>query len=332
MKAPVFWQAKPPSLVARLLQPIGAVYGAVTAHRMGRPRVDLGVPIICVGNFTVGGEGKTPAAMLVAGLLIARGERVFFLSRGYGGARRPVEPVLVDPAHHDFRDVGDEPLLLARTAPVIVGANRTRSAQAARAAGASVLIMDDGLQSAGLRFAFALAVVDSRARFGNGLCVPAGPLRAQVGAQVRHVDAVLRIGAQEISDLGTAPIFSANLQPAPEALAALGQANCLAFAGIGRPDKFFATLEEHGIHVHERRAFPDHYPYSSRDLQQLARQAKDGTLRLVTTEKDFVRLPAAWRDTEKVLALPVALELTETQKFSAAIFAALENYRDRLPS
>ena len=327
MKAPAFWQSRPPSAFARLLQPLGAVYGAATVYRMGRPRIDPGIPVVCVGNFTAGGAGKTPTAIMIARLLQSHGERVIFLSRGYGGARRSSAPLLVDSGRHDFREVGDEPLLLARAAPVVVGADRAAAAKIGRGNGASILVMDDGLQSAALSYVFSIAVVDAGAEFGNGLCLPAGPLRAPVKAQMRHVDAVLYIGEREISDVGSAAQFLAKTQPDPAVLAALGQANCLAFAGIGRPEKFFATLREHRIHVVVRRAFPDHHPYSARDLQGLAQLALRGGLQLITTEKDAVRLPLGWRLENNVRTVPITLHLAQEAAFSNLLFAAIDRYR-----
>src|SRR5208283_4813921 len=181
-----FWAARKPGALARLLQPVGALYGAVAARRMRRPGARVGAPVVCVGNFVAGGAGKTPTALELARLLISDGRRVAFLSRGYGGARR-AEPLQVDPTLHSAAIVGDEPLLLARVAPCWVGPDRVRSARMAVEAGADVLVLDDGLQNPALEKTLAFAVVDGEAGFGNGLCVPAGPLRAPLAAQAPMV-------------------------------------------------------------------------------------------------------------------------------------------------
>ena len=183
-------------MLARLLQPAGWAYGRATARRMREAGERAGAPTICVGNFVAGGAGKTPAALALARMLIADGRRVAFLSRGYGGAER-VEPLLVDANAHTAAIVGDEPLLLAKLAPCWVGADRVRSARSAIEAGANTLVLDDGLQNAGLVKDLAFAVVDGETGFGNGLCVPAGPLRAPVSAQLPFVRALIVLGGED---------------------------------------------------------------------------------------------------------------------------------------
>ena len=196
VRAPRFWVKPRPTLLARLLQPIGFAYGRTTARRMREQGERAGAPTICVGNFVAGGAGKTPAALALARMLIGDGRRVAFLSRGYGGAER-VEPLLVDPNAHNAAIVGDEPLLLARIAPCWVGTDRVRSARRAIEAGANALILDDGLQNPALVKDLAFAVVDGETGFGNGLCVPAGPLRAPVAAQLPFVRALIVLGGDE---------------------------------------------------------------------------------------------------------------------------------------
>ena len=184
MIAPRFWARERPGLAARALAPLGALYGLATARRMARPGTRVDAPVICVGNYVVGGAGKTPTAIAVARLLQNAGERVAFLSRGYGGAPRAA-PTRVDPHLHGALAVGDEPLLLARVAPCWVGADRVAAAREAIADGASVLVLDDGLQNPALVKDYAIAVIDGEAGFGNGLCFPAGPLRAPRNARRR---------------------------------------------------------------------------------------------------------------------------------------------------
>jgi tetraacyldisaccharide 4'-kinase len=312
MRAPAFWQ-RPSSPIASLLRPAGFVYGMVAARRMGRMGERAGAPVVCVGNFTAGGAGKTPTALAVAKLLIEAGERPVFLTRGYGGCL--AGPVRVDPERHGAQDVGDEPLLLARTAPTIVARERPAGARLAVESGAGVIVMDDGLQNPSLAKDLTLAVVDGQAGVGNGLCLPAGPLRAPLRAQWPRVDAVVVIGAggeavaREAAGRGK-PVIRARLEPDPETATRLRGRRVLAFAGIGRPEKFFATLEVCGAQVIVRRPFPDHYPFSASDLAALVAAAEADSLEIVTTEKDFVRIetaPALRGFAARVTPVPVRL-------------------------
>ncbi len=297
MRAPAFWWRARPSLLARLLRPPGLIYGAVAGRRMRKPGGRAPLPVVCIGNFTAGGAGKTPTAQAVAALLGAAGERPAFLSRGYGG--RLSGPVRVEP-HHRAADVGDEPLLLARTGPAIVSRDRKAGARLARQIGATVLVMDDGLQNPSLLKDCAIAVVDGAAGIGNGLTIPSGPLRAPMGAQWPAVDAVLVIGdgaagdavAREARRRGK-PVFRARLAPDPVQAEALRGRRLLAFAGIGRPEKFFDTLRACGATLAATRSFPDHHPYTAADLAGLRDEAARQGLQAVTTEKDFVRIAGA---------------------------------------
>ena len=314
MKAPGFWKARAPTALARLLSPAGAVYGAVTARRMRRAGVRVGAPVVCVGNFVAGGAGKTPTAMALARMLTADGRRVAFLSRGYGGARR-AEPALVDPGLHTAESVGDEPLLLARIAPCWVGPDRVRSARAAVEAGADVLLLDDGLQNPTLAKDLAIAVVDGEQGFGNGLCVPAGPLRAPLAAQAALVGALVVVGGAEATRRIVAavapgrPTFAATLEPDAVAAAALIGREVVAFAGIARPEKFYATLRRIGALIVAQRDFPDHHPFRPREIEALVEEAARRGAILVTTEKDRVRLGPAYA--RAVVALPVTLRFEE---------------------
>jgi tetraacyldisaccharide 4'-kinase len=312
MRAPAFWNAPRPTLAARLLSPLGALYGAVAAARMRGEGARVGARIVCVGNFTLGGAGKTPAALALAEDLIARGERVAFLSRGYGGSLSGATPVEVDPARHSAREVGDEPLLLARRAPTVICADRLEGARMARRRGASVIVMDDGLQNPALAKDEAVAVVDGAVGLGNGLVFPAGPLRAAMAAQWPLVKRVLIVGpgaageavAREAAARGKG-VARARLVADPEAVAALTGRRLLAFAGIGRPEKFFETLRAAGLEVVATRAFPDHHPFLEDDLAALRGAAAARGLTLVTTEKDLARLDPSRR--EGIVALPARL-------------------------
>jgi tetraacyldisaccharide 4'-kinase len=323
--APRFWRSERPGLIARALSPLGALYGAATAARMTRAGAKVSAPVVCVGNFVVGGAGKTPAAIAIAKLLQGAGERVAFLSRGYGGAARS-EPLLVDPLTHSARLVGDEPLLLARVAPCFVGADRVKSAKAAIEGGASVLVMDDGLQNPALRKDLSFAVVDGETRFGNGLSFPAGPLRAPLGAQSRWVDAMIVIGggADAVRSVESAapgkPVIRAWLQPDAIASAKLVGRSVLAFAGIARPEKFFASLASIGAAVAASRVFADHHLFSAREIERLIAEASARDLILVTTEKDLMRIATAYA--AEVVALPVTLTFEEPRGVRRLLAAA----------
>ncbi len=310
MRAPRGWRDPRPGLLARALSPLGAIYGAATARRMARPGVRVEAPVLCVGNFVAGGAGKTPTALALARLLRAAGERPAFLSRGYGGEAR-ADSQRVSLGADSARRVGDEPLLLARLAPCYVGPDRVASARLAIEDGASVLIMDDGLQNPALEKTLTAAVVDGEAPFGNGLCLPAGPLRAPVEAQMRHVDALVMIGGDADAAAALAeraprkPLFLASLKADAIAASHFIGRPVLAFAGIANPEKFFATLSGIGAQVVETAAFPDHWRFRPREIERLAARAARRGLTLVCTEKDFVRLPAAFAD--EAQALPVTL-------------------------
>jgi tetraacyldisaccharide 4'-kinase len=333
LKALDFWAERSPNFIAACLAPVGEIYGAVTAWRMAQPGFRVGVPVICVGNFVAGGAGKTPTAIAIAHLLREMGERVAFLSRGYGGAKgRSV--VAVDPNVHSADEVGDEPLLLARVASCFVARDRRLAAQAAIVAGASVLVLDDGLQSPTLGKDFSFAVVDGGAGFGNGLCLPAGPLRARPTMQLPHVSAVVFVdglsdaSAPAYRSVAAKPIVNARLEPDPAVAARLRDQRVLAFAGIGRPRKFFATLEALGADVIVARSFGDHQRYAPLVLEALFAEAASRGLTLVTTQKDFVRLPPSFA--EKVTALPVALRFEDAGKVVSLLAEALARRRAAL--
>jgi tetraacyldisaccharide 4'-kinase len=294
MREPAFWWRNA-GRAAALLAAASAVYAAFAVRRMRRTGGRVGIPVLCVGNFTLGGAGKTPTALALAKILLEQGERPFFLSRGYGG--RLSGPVPVDATLHRARDVGDEPLLLARLAPTIVAHDRVAGAEMARAAGASLVVMDDGFQNPALHKDGSLVVVDGRRGIGNRRVFPAGPLRAPLELQLQRTDAVLLVGEGDLpleleaeTKSRNIPVFRGRFEPDREAVAALSGQKVLAFAGIGDPDKFFATLEDSGIAVPARQAFPDHHRYTPADAAVLLRRAEQEGLVLLTTEKDFVRL------------------------------------------
>lgn len=329
MRSPGFWWRKA-GLAAALLAPAAAAYGAVAARRLAASGAAVGVPVLCVGNPTLGGAGKTPTALAAARLLIAAGERPAFLSRGYGG--RLAGPVAVDPARHTADEVGDEPLLLARVAPTIVAADRVTGARAAIAAGAGVIVMDDGFQNPALAKDLAILVIDGRNGIGNARVFPAGPLRAPLDAQLGRAHAVLAIGdptnaatVLEAAARRGLPVFHGRLVPDSPAVAALADAKVLAFAGIGDPQKFFATLAEAGIAAPLRRQFGDHHHYTAAEASALLAEADRHGLQPVTTEKDFVRLRGTAAHAalaERSRVLPVTLVVEEDEAFRRFVLAA----------
>lgn len=330
MKAPDFWW-RPPGLAARLLQPISAVYGTLAARRMALPGARASLPVICIGNVTVGGSGKTPTAIEVARLLRGMGREPAFLTRGYGGALRG--PILVDPARHGFEEVGDEPLLLARHAPTVIARARPAGAVLAASTGADVIVMDDGLQNPSLQKDLTIAVFDGGAGMGNRLVFPAGPLRAPPSAHWPRIGAVLIVGEGEpgraiAAEAGASglPVLHARLEPEPEQAVRLEGRRVLAFAGIGRPEKFFATLRAVGAEVVETRPLPDHHVYNEREVLDLLADAERGGLVPVTTEKDLVRL-VGFRSSDAragaIVALPVKLACADTERLEALLASAL---------
>ncbi|MBF9231752.1 tetraacyldisaccharide 4'-kinase [Microvirga alba] len=335
MRAPAFWSRKTPSPLACLLWPLGLIYGGVAALRMKRSGERAGLPIICIGNVTAGGAGKTPTALAIADILDDAGESPAFLSRGYGGKLKG--PVQVE-LRHMARDVGDEPILLASMAPAIVSIDRPSGARLAHEIGATVVIMDDGLQNPSIRKDCAIAVVDGATGIGNGFCLPAGPLRAPLSAQWSAIDAVLVVGdgvggeavASEAKRRGKR-VFSATLVPDSGMAETLRGQKVLAFAGIGRPDKFFDTLRAAGASVEEARPFPDHYAYGPGDLAVLKKEAERRGLHPVTTEKDLVRIQSldGTEPWPALRALPVRLRINEEAAFRNFILRRIGERRLR---
>ena len=327
MKAPGFWWGNP-GVASALLSPLAALYATIAARRMAQPGERIGIPVICVGNPTVGGAGKTPTAIAIARLLIAAGERPMFLSRGYGG--RLAGPVLVETAHTAVQ-VGDEPPLLARVAPTIVAANRVAGARFAQECGASVVVMDDGFQNPSLGKDLSILVVDARG-IGNGCVLPAGPLRAPLAPQLDRAAALLVVGGgspamESLARERALPIFHATLEPDADAAASLRAKKVLAFAGIGDPEKFFATLRSAGIDAPVRRGFGDHHRYSARQARALIRDADRDGLVLLTTEKDLARLKDDANVAQlaaRARALPVTLKIAESDAFERLVRGAIK--------
>jgi tetraacyldisaccharide 4'-kinase len=307
-QAPAFWHDRRATLLPLLLSPFAAVTAAVTAHRVARPGWRAPVPVICCGNVTVGGAGKTTLALDLGRRLIARGRRVHFLSRGYGGRGRGTHRVAPGDT---AAEVGDEPLLLAEVAPTWTGADRAVSGQAAAEADAEVLVLDDGLQNPTLCKDLSLLVIDGATGFGNGRVLPAGPLREPVAAGASRCQAAMLIGG-DLAGAAAAlpqglPLLRARLAHGPEVGELVGR-RAFAFAGIASPEKFFATLGEAGVALAGRRGFPDHHPYTDSELRRLLDEAARLDAVLVTTPKDAVRLPTARLAEVRVVDVAIAWE------------------------
>ena len=275
--------------------PLGAIYGVIASHRLQREGFDAGIPVLCVGNYHVGGAGKTPAVLALVKLLRELGETPVVLSRGYGGQLRG--PIKVDPERHVAGDVGDEPLMLARTVPVVVARDRIEGVALARSQGASVILMDDGFQNPAIAKNASLIVIDGARGLGNACVFPAGPLRAPLSPQLERTDALIVVGDGSAAEAVAAavaargkPVLKAQVRADEASVAALRGKRVLAFAGIGDPIRFFNTLRSSGIEVVRERAFADHHPFSRGDIETLSAEARRDALTLVTTEKDLARL------------------------------------------
>jgi tetraacyldisaccharide 4'-kinase len=322
MREPSFWhvrdrrsRASAPTL--RLLTtPLAALYAAAGARRIARTTpIDAGLPVICVGNLTLGGAGKTPVASEIRRRLVAAGVRAATLSRGYRGEQ--TGPLQVDPLTHSARDVGDEPLMLAASGESWIAKDRPAGAHAMKNAGVAAIVMDDGHQNPLLRKSLSLVVIDAVDPFGNGFVFPKGPLREPVAAGLSRADAVVLVGDGDApSELAAfkRPILRARLAPAPAPQPGL----YIAFAGIGRPERFFDSLKANpGVDLADAVPYPDHHAFQSSDLDFLMKLAAERSARLITTHKDHVRLPPSAR--ADIAVAPVEMRFADGAALDALL-------------
>jgi tetraacyldisaccharide 4'-kinase len=335
MHEPAFWH-RPSSALSLFLSPLAAIYGAVAARRMQRKGLDAGIPVFCVGNYHVGGAGKTPTVLALVRLLRDLGETPVVLSRGYGGRLRG--PIMVEPDRHLATDVGDEPLMLARTVPVAVARERLDGLALAKSKAATVIVMDDGFQNPAIAKDASLLVIDAHRGLGNARVFPAGPLRAPLSPQIDRTDALIVVGEGSAADSVAAaivaqdkPVLTAQIKADDTALSSLRGRRVLAFAGIGDPDRFFRTVRGHGVEVVGQRAFADHHPFTQDEIEALVAEAKRDALIPVTTEKDLARLAAGgqlppWA--QGIVAFPVRLEFDSALKLRRFVSDRLFRARD----
>lgn len=328
MKAPKFWQNPTPSWLALLVFPLSCFYNFLLYLRLKRKGYKSQIPVLCVGNYVLGGAGKTPTALALCSMLEEQGYRCVFLSRGYGG--RFKGPLLVDLNKHTSKEVGDEPLLLARSAPTIISKSRVSGCHYCEQLNADIIIMDDGMQNPSLLKDLTFAVWDEVRGAGNGLPFPSGPLRGSFAIQECLAQAIILISPFEkesknqsfskVSDFNI-PVFKSYLKVKTREKEFIKGKNIIAFAGIGYPEKFFETVRECEAVLVQTHSFADHHPYQREDILKLLKQSKEEQAILLTTEKDYVRLlPVLSQDElKKIYTLPVYLEFSEPHNIFSLI-------------
>lgn len=326
MKAPAFWNEKhgrgAAPLTRALLTPLSWIYSSIAKRRYEKVQpTKLPVPVICVGNISLGGSGKTPLAMAIAKTLLSEGKNPAFISRGHGGSIK--QPTQVNPRKHNYTQVGDEPLLLAEIAPVFIGRDRLQAAQLAIDNGAGCLIMDDGFQNPTLHKDLAIITIDTGIGHGNGRVFPAGPLREPVAQAVTRTDAIVLIGKEKQPDLAgfSGKVFRSHLQTPDKA----ASGKMIAFAGIGRPEKFFSSLRAAGADLEQEIAFADHQPYTDKHVADLFAWATSSGAKLITTAKDLMRWPEEFRN--ELLIWPVELVFDPVDDVSALLQKVLPKCR-----
>jgi len=306
MKTPKYWQSN--SIISKLLEPIGLIYGGLTAMRLKfkKPR-KTDVPVICIGNITAGGTGKTPVSVSIAKMLATEMFHPFFVTRGYGGK---LQNVVVNLKKHSAQEVGDEPLLLAKQAPVVVNANRYEGAKLAIKEGADIIIMDDGFQNPSLHKDLSFLVFDGNYGIGNGKIIPAGPLRETLSDGIKRADALIILGNDKhhLAERTKLPVFFAHTEPVQTTIS---HQRIVAFAGIGHPQKFYHTLSMQGFEVVKTIDFPDHHFYSKDELESIVKIAQQLNAEIYTTGKDFVKIPPSMHKYINVLEIAVVWDEPE---------------------
>ncbi|WP_169568581.1 tetraacyldisaccharide 4'-kinase [Sneathiella limimaris] len=308
MKAPKFWNSNRNSIWPVVLSPLSFIYGFASRVRFtGKRSKKVSVPVICIGNVVAGGAGKTPVAMAVAEYLKQIGWKVHFLSRGYGGSLAGPERVVLDV--HTADQVGDEPLLLATVAPTWISRDRVIGAEAAIEAGAEIIVMDDGMQNPLLEKDITVLVLDGGYGLGNGWLMPSGPLRERFSEALKKADFAVWVEGdlEQPLDVGTLPLFKARVVPHELQSELVGE-KVIAFAGIGRPEKFFRSLRQAGAELVETVEFADHHAYSQEDIMNLVERAALHNAALVTTRKDYVRLSPEARMMTTVFDIDLVFE------------------------
>lgn len=325
LQAPDFWYANPDDTVAFVLRPLGWIYALVgrLRHLFTTP-FRTTVPVICVGNLTAGGTGKTPLAIAIGERLKAQGLRVAFLSRGYG-ADVP-GAMIVDGTQDLAADVGDEPLMLAQYAMTVVSPDRPAGARLAVSRGAQVIVMDDGFQNPSLSKDLCFVVVDAAKGFGNGCVIPAGPLRERIEDGMSRANALILMGNGSSKLPDSKPVMRAELVPVAGEAQRLKDQTVVAFAGIGLPQKFYETATACGATIKATKSYPDHYAYSEDDLAELRELAKTHNAQLLTTEKDWLRLPASARREVDVLKVAAQFDDTSNTQLDQFITACLKTF------
>lgn len=313
LPTPSFWYDARASARAMLLRPLGRLYAMAHRQRLSMYHpVPMARPVICVGNAVAGGAGKTPLVVALVKLMQESGWNPHIVSRGYGG--REPGPLQVSPGRDTAEDVGDEPLLLVEAAPTWIARNRPLGVQAAIDTGATAVVMDDGYQNPVFYKDFSILVLDGMTGLGNGMVMPAGPLREDFAGAVARADAVVLIGEDRRDLTGQIarlrpelPVYTARITADAGAPDVAGK-TVYAFAGIARPEKFRLTLQQAGAEVEGWAEFPDHYPYEEEDLRELMASAAEKSVPVYTTVKDHVRLPPALRENVQPYAVSLALD------------------------
>lgn len=328
-RAPTFWNTR--NVISSLLLPVSWLYYSLYKLRwkLTTP-TKVKVPVICIGNVTAGGAGKTPIVIALAQALVAQGKQVHILSRGYKGTLSTARPVRVNTLQHNALQVGDEPLMLSNLCPVWIGTNRLASARAAIEVGAEILLMDDGMQNPVLHKDHTILIIDGGTDdgtdggtgVGNNRLIPAGPLRETLAEGLRRSEMVVICHPHSMAGpnatrqkiLQQIPLnnlFHAALIPTTDAHTLKDQA-VIAFTGIGQPKKFFTTLKHIGVQLVSSHAYPDHHPFSEAELSMLAVEAEKMNARLVTTRKDAMRLSSEWLD--KIMVVDVSVQLSDNEE------------------